>query len=680
MNEALKQVDVAAIREQIKQICWERTHGGPDRRPECFELARLIDWEAEAMHFTDWAEAEFAKLEKAKAKTKTKEQVEEAAPKPFFSDAVQPRVADKGEEQPEPEVEPEPVERREALRGLPTVRRRPLVGSEPAEVKVETKGKTVGEILEEKIPAYAEAMERNREATWDSYVKAKEAKQIKEAIKEKEEPQALKRRIEGLEEELSAKNKAEEDKRKKEEEEKLNRSLSVLDPKAPLDNARKLITVRYWNKEAGTATLKFWQEQFWWWSADHWRKLVSPNTVRKEIYEFLDKAVKEPKPGMSVRYEPGTHDVNQVIDALKAVADLEADQGMPGWFGEQPVDDLTELVAVQNGLVYLPTRELRLHTPRFWSPNVLEFKYEEGAKAPRFEQFLEELWPGDRGAQEALKQMFGLCMTDVTKYQKAFMFVGPKRGGRGTLGRVLAGLIGPENCASATFRQLAAEFGLESLIAKKVALFPDARLDGIRRDVMSVITERVLSITGEDTVAVNRKGIKYWNGKLGTRLVTFSNELLSFQDDSGAIASRFIIWMMQQSFWGREDLELTGKLLAERPGIMNLCLDALDRLRATGRFDQPRSGDELVERLGGLTSNVAEFVAQLCVVGPEQEVYVEKLFQTWDLWCCSRGVRMGWGSNQFSEKICAYVPTIRKSRPRKDNPQRLTMLVGIGVR
>jgi putative DNA primase/helicase len=57
---------------------------------------------------------------------------------------------------------------------------------------------------------------------------------------------------------------------------------------------------------------------------------------------------------------------------------------------------------VQNGLLNVRTRKLLGHTTRFWSPNVLEFGYDPKAKAPRFEQFLEEIFPGDKEAQQGL--------------------------------------------------------------------------------------------------------------------------------------------------------------------------------------------------------------------------------------------------------------------------------------
>jgi hypothetical protein len=61
---------------------------------------------------------------------------------------------------------------------------------------------------------------------------------------------------------------------------------------------------------------------------------------------------------------------------------------------------------------------------------------------------------------------------------------------------------------------------------------------------------------------------------------------------------------MQESFYGREDEDLTAKLLAERPGILNLAIEALDALRARGKLIQPETGIEMSERLGDLTSDV----------------------------------------------------------------------------
>jgi putative DNA primase/helicase len=162
--------------------------------------------------------------------------------------------------------------------------------------------------------------------------------------------------------------------------------------------------------------------------------------------------------------------------------------------------------------------------------------------------------------------------------------------------------------------------------------------------------------------------------------VLFSNELLRMQDQSGALASRFIVWQMRQSFLGREDFDLTNKLLAERPGILNLALEALDRVRA--RRPRPgvlqcKSGLDMSQDLADLLSDVKVFVDDCCDIGPQHEVLVAALFARWQLWCAQQGIRHSWGSNQLSAQVVSVVPTIRRARPRTD--KRNTKLLGIGL-
>jgi len=101
-------------------------------------------------------------------------------------------------------------------------------------------------------------------------------------------------------------------------------------------------------------------------------------------------------------------DVNATIDALKAATNLPTKGNpMPGWLGSgAEVEEVRELVACQNGILHMPTRKLTRHTPRFWSPNVLDFGYNPRARAPRFKQFLEEVWPGEPQTQQCLLEMF----------------------------------------------------------------------------------------------------------------------------------------------------------------------------------------------------------------------------------------------------------------------------------
>jgi putative DNA primase/helicase len=54
--------------------------------------------------------------------------------------------------------------------------------------------------------------------------------------------------------------------------------------------------------------------------------------------------------------------------------------------------------------------------------------------------------------------------------------VGPKRGGKGTIGRVLTALLGAHHLAAPTLASLSTNFGLQPLIGRPLALISDARL------------------------------------------------------------------------------------------------------------------------------------------------------------------------------------------------------------
>ena len=251
----------------------------------------------------------------------------------------------------------------------------------------------------------------------------------------------------------------------------------LLNPAVPFDNAQKLIEAYHWHAGERVRTLMHYPHEYWKWDRTHWA-VLGDDSLRAGVWKQLHVADKYGKRGPD-RFEPKTSDVSWTIDALKGSTDLPNEFSMPGWFGKSPVDDPLELVACQNGLLHLPTRRLLPHTTRFWSPNVLEFGFDPTARAPRFEQFLREIFPADRTAQDGLLEMFGLCLTGVTKYQKVFILVVPTRGGRGTIGRVLKGLVGAENYIGTSLRSLSEPFGMQSYIGKKVVVYTDARIEGL---------------------------------------------------------------------------------------------------------------------------------------------------------------------------------------------------------
>ena len=117
----------------------------------------------------------------------------------------------------------------------------------------------------------------------------------------------------------------------------------------------------------------------------------------------------------------------------------------------------------------------------------------------------------------------GYVLGDDTRQQKIFLLIGPKRSGKGTIGRVLSGLVGTHNVAAPTLASLSTNFGLSPLIGKPLALISDARLSGYSDN--SIVVERLLTLSGEDSLTIDRKYREPWTGRLPARLVLMTNEL-----------------------------------------------------------------------------------------------------------------------------------------------------------
>src|SRR5262249_14072403 len=144
-----------------------------------------------------------------------------------------------------------------------------------------------------------------------------------------------------------------------------------------------------------------------------------------------------------------------------------------------------DLLACKSKILNLITGELWEPSPYFLTMNAVEYDYDPEATAPRFQQFLDEIFPGsmadptpeqrdamDDGQRdmqrrrELVLEIFGYLLSGDLRQQKIFLFMGKKRSGKGTLARVLKQLLGPENVIGMDLEEIGETFGMEDMIDK----------------------------------------------------------------------------------------------------------------------------------------------------------------------------------------------------------------------
>ena len=402
------------------------------------------------------------------------------------------------------------------------------------------------------------------------------------------------------------------------------------------------------------------------------------------LWRFLDKALaltgkKGSDDQKTEDYRPDKAAVANVLAATASQTVIGSNVTAPMWLANgENMPAPREIAACRNGLLHLPTGTLIEHTPDYWSHNVLGFDYQPDAPKPEnFLRFLNEVWADEDGVIDAdaegkidmLQELLGYLIANDTSLHKIALFVGPMRCGKGTIGKVMKALLGEENISAPTLSSMTTQFGLQSSIDKSVALVGDARTG--RSTNETAVIERFLSISGEDSIDIDRKNKTTWTGRLSIRFVILSNEMPRLADATGALPSRFIVFRFSNSFLGREDRDLFDKkLLPEMPGILNWAIEGWKRLTARGHFNPPASSVQAVDRMKSLGSPVFSFVAEECTLKSGAEVPLDVLYKAWNVWREDAGVKESYSKEIFAKNLYEAFPMVSAARKRADTEAR----------
>jgi putative DNA primase/helicase len=434
------------------------------------------------------------------------------------------------------------------------------------------------------------------------------------------------------------------------------------------------------NRMHGLPAMVRWAGSWWRFEAGRYRKL-SDEELRNDLWRVLDRADtwQTDKKGER-RLAPlavTSSIVNSVAAALGSV--MPSHQGdAPQWLDRTFRDpDPAYLVPCKNGVLDLRERELLPMTPRMFATSMVAAPWRRNPQpCPQWLTFLGQVWGDDVETIQTLQELFGYVLSTDTSQQKLFAMIGPKRSGKGTIGRVLKALLGEEAVVNPTISGFDDRFGLAPLIGKSLAVLGDARI-GPQTDQARVV-ERLLSLSGEDPLTVDQKFREPVTVRLRTRVLLISNEVPRLYDTGGALASRFILLRMTRTFYGKEDLGLEAKLVRELPGIFQWAVAGWASLQARGYFVQPAASAEAIADLEATGTPHLLFVREVCALGPAQQVAIQTLYERWADWCKSGGREPG-NRERFGADLKAVCPHITVVQPRRPDGTRYRVYDGIGL-
>jgi putative DNA primase/helicase len=134
-----------------------------------------------------------------------------------------------------------------------------------------------------------------------------------------------------------------------------------------------------------------------------------------------------------------------LLEALSVPLLLSNEVDQPCWLNHR--DIAGPIVATTNGLLDISTRKLHPHSPMFFNVTSVPFAYDPGAPPPRgWLDFLGQLWPQEPDAIAVLGEWYGYVVSGRLDLHKILLMVGPTRGGKDLIARVLSAMIGSATC------------------------------------------------------------------------------------------------------------------------------------------------------------------------------------------------------------------------------------------
>jgi putative DNA primase/helicase len=335
-------------------------------------------------------------------------------------------------------------------------------------------------------------------------------------------------------------------------------------PLTDLGNAERLVTLHSGSIRYCAPRRKWlvWDGKRWVWDETGEVVRRAKATVRS-IYGEAERA-----PSKEAARKLSEHaTASESASRLRAMVHLAAsERGIPVLPDELDRDPW--ILNVANGTIDLRTGALREHRQEDLCTRILPIEFDQAAACPRWEQFLEEVFGGDREMVDYVRRAKGYTLTGLVSEQVLFFGVGKGANGKSTL-------LG-------AFRQLLGDYATQCapdiLLAKRGETHPTEQADlcGRRLAICTEIEEgrrlaenTVKQLTGGDAITARRMREDFWTFNPTHKFWIGANHKPVIRGTDYAIWRRIHLIPFDVVFEGaQKDPDLPARLAAELPGIL----------------------------------------------------------------------------------------------------------------
>lgn len=293
------------------------------------------------------------------------------------------------------------------------------------------------------------------------------------------------------------------------------------------------------------------------------------------------------------------------------------------------------IFAWNNGLIYLHSGIQFSHTPDvpiFSKVDVNRFPG-TNQKSKRFMRVLERISGGDPEIIRRILEFMGYCLL-ADPLGKYFFVLGPAResGKSKIIAALLERLVGSHFISSTALDDLSGNFGLSSIIAKRLNLSMDLPAGILNPKSVS----RIKMLTGGDLIEINEKYMPKISYHNTTTFVFGTNYPITIKGEDEAFWDRLVLVPFLYSV--PKELQndyLIDELWEEREEIVSMALDAVYTVIENNMTFSPcAAADEIIETWrDGMTDNVIRYIKSQCIFDESVRTHSTVLYQNYIDWC-----------------------------------------------
>ncbi len=304
---------------------------------------------------------------------------------------------------------------------------------------------------------------------------------------------------------------------------------------------------------------------------------------------------------------------------------------------------------VRNCLISLKTGRTAEHDKKYMISKLAPVIYDENARCPRWDRFIEEVTCGDKSLQLYLQRMIGYCMTAYTKEQCMFFLYGNGSNGKSVFVDTIAYMLGEyaASCQPETVmmrdRNNTARGDLARLKGARMVVTSEPN-DGCRLD--EGIVKQMTGGTENKLTARFLYGREFEFSPEFKIVMSTNYKPVIKGTDNGIWRRVRLIPFTAEFTKENRDPQLTEKLRRELPGILNWAI--------AGAVGWCKEGlppcavvDQAVQEYRSEMDRVQQFLDDCTTRSESSSTQSSTLYKCYKAWCSEQGDRFPIGSTKF---------------------------------